>query len=185
VQALKLGDPTAVSASTTFLLAPAYADDADKSWTRSRRVKHSETFPASSVVTWEYPGVRVTWYDGGIKPPRPADLPAGKQLGNDGILFVGNRGVLLSGFTGKPQLLPESRNKTFNPPPKTLPRSTGHYLEWIEAAKGGKPAKCEFGFGSKLAEMALLGCLAVRTGKHLIWDSAAGRTNDTEANALI
>lgn len=185
VQALRLGSPTAVSASSAFLMAPAYANDADQTWTRSRKLRHPETWPASSVVTWEYPGVRVIWYDGGLKPPRPVDLPSGRQLGNDGILFVGNKGVLLSGFTGRPQLLPESRQASFDPPPKTLARSSGHYTEWIEAAKGGKPAKCEFGFGSQLAEMALLGCLAVRSGQYLTWDAAAGRTNSAEANALI
>jgi hypothetical protein len=129
--------------------------------------------------------VRVIWYDGGIKPPRPADLPAGQQLGNDGILFVGSRGLLLSGFTGKPQLLPDARHRSFDPPKKTLARSTGHYAEWVAAAKGGRPAQCEFGFGSRLTEIVLLGCLAVRTGKHLTWDAAAGRTNDADANVLI
>ena len=52
--------------------------------------------------------------------------------------------------------------------------------------KGGPPAKCEFGFGGRLTEMALLGCIAARTGKHLMWDSESGRfTNDNDANQLL
>ena len=90
----------------------------------------------------------------------------------------------LSGFTGGPKLLSEAAS--FTPPEKTLPRTPGHYPEWIAACKGGKPASCEFGFGALLTETALLGVIAVRTGKRLEWDAAAGRfTNDADANALI
>jgi hypothetical protein len=137
-------------------------------------------------VTWDFPEARVTWYDGGLKPPCPADLEPGATLPNDGILFIGDKGVLLSGFTGGPRLLPESKMKSFTPPGKTLTRTTGHYSEFIEACKGGKPANCEFGFGALITETALLGSIAVRTGKRLHWDAAQGRiTNDAEANALI
>jgi hypothetical protein len=92
----------------------------------------------------------------------------------------------MSGFSGGPSLVTEAQKKSFAPPPKTLERSTGHYTEWIEAAKGGKPAKCEFGFGSLLAETALLGAIAQRTGAYLEWDAVQGRfTNNAEANALV
>ena len=71
-------------------------------------------------------------------------------------------------------------------PAKSLPRSIGHYDEWIAAAKGGKPANCEFGFGSLLTETALLGVIAQRTGKYLTWDAESVRiTNDADANALV
>ena len=77
-------------------------------------------------------------------------------------------------------------NAEFTAPAKSLPRSIGHYDEWIAAAKGGKPANCEFGFGSLLTETALLGVIAQRTGKYLTWDAESMRIpNDADANALV
>ncbi|MBI4877346.1 MAG: Gfo/Idh/MocA family oxidoreductase [Acidobacteria bacterium] len=169
VRALELGLPAAVSATSSRQVRTARP---------FRPAVFPETFPDASIVTWEFPGVRVTWFDGGLKPPSPVDLPAA------GILFAGDKGLLLSGFTGGPKLLSEA--PSFTPPAKTLPRTAGHYQEWIAACKGGKPASCEFGFGAQLTEIALLGSIAVRIGKRLEWDAAAGRfTNNVEANALI
>ncbi len=188
-QALKLGPPTSVHASTT-VIRELMIQGGD--WMRSRVVNTPETYPASSIVTWEFPArddlppVRLTWYDGGLKPPRPAELEPQRELGRDGLIFLGDKGVILSGFSGGPHLAPESKSAQFTPPAKTIPRSIGHYLEWIEAAKGGKPANCEFGFGSLLTETALLGVIAQRTGKYLTWDAAAMRiTNDAGANDLV
>ncbi len=94
--------------------------------------------------------------------------------------------MLFSGFTGGPRLIPEARNAAYTPPPKTLPRTIGHYQEWIQAGKGGQPANCNFEFGSLLAEVALLGTIAQRTGKALSWDAANMRfTNDPAASGYV
>jgi hypothetical protein len=45
---------------------------------------------------------------------------------------------------------------------------------------------CNFEFGSLIAETALLGVIAQRTGKFLVWDSENMRiTNDSAANELV
>lgn len=189
-RALKVGPPVAVSAANSFIMIPALKGDGDEPWMRAKRVKTSETFPSASIVTFDFApdangrAVRLYWYDGGLKPPRPAELPPDKTLPSAGLMFVGDRGLLLNGFSGGPQLLigPEG----FTPPPKTMSRTEGHYAEWINAAKGGRPASCEFGFAALLTETALLGALAQRTGRYLQWDSRQCKiTNDPEANALI
>jgi predicted dehydrogenase len=188
--ALKLEQPTSVHASTSFQMVPAPKEKADESWMRARTLKLTETFPSASHVTWDFPAraglppVRLHWYDGGIRPSPPTALRNGKRFGADGLMFVGDNGVLLSEFTGgKPHI---AGNEGARPPEKTLERTIGHYAEWIAACKGGKPARCEFGFGSLLTEVALLGVIAQRTKRYLEWDAAAGRfTNDTEANGMI
>jgi hypothetical protein len=82
--------------------------------------------------------------------------------------------------------LPESANQNYTPPKKNMPRSSGHYAEWIAAAKGGPPAMCEFGFASYLTELTLLGAIAQRTGKFLEWDAAAMRfSSDAEATQML
>ncbi|MCW5980831.1 MAG: Gfo/Idh/MocA family oxidoreductase [Bryobacteraceae bacterium] len=188
VRALNLEHPVSVSATSAAVVRGLYAP------TKGLRPKPAslpETAPHSAIITWNFPArgdappVRVTWYDGGLKPPRPLELEPERELDGDGILFVGDKGVLLSGFTGGPALLPESRNKEYQPPEPSLPRTIGHYQEWIEACKGGKPASCEFGFGGMLTEIGLLGNLAVRAGKLLTWDPVSRKTNDADANRYI
>jgi hypothetical protein len=126
------------------------------------------------------------WYEGGLRPPRPTGMAPDRSLGADGLLFVGEKGVLLSGFSGGPRFLSDEQQQAITPPPKTLPRTAGHYLEWIEACKGGKPATCNFEFAAPLAEIALLGVIAQRTGRYLAWDSAQMQfTNDAGANQFL
>lgn len=189
VTALGLGAPLRVSASVAEVRIPLGPGDKPH-WSGSRRANLSDSFPHASIVTWEFAGgARVIWYDGGLKPARPAEMgPGAPALAGSGLLFVGDRGVLSTGFTGgEHRLYPESRATEFAPPPATIERSKGHYQEWVAACKGGKPAFCEFGFGGALTELVLLGNLAVRgpAGKTLEWDAAAGRTSDAAANAWI
>ena len=184
-RALNLKYPTAVQASSTFVVEPIIENKDGRVSAKHRQVKFPETFPNSSIITWDFPAVRMHWYEGGLKPPAPADWGA-RPLPEAGILFVGDNGVLFSGFSGGPRLLPESKNKAYTPPAKTIPRSIGHYEEWIQAAKGGKPANCNFDFASLLAETALLGVVATRTGKYLAWDAESARfTNDADANQYV
>ena len=69
----------------------------------------------------------------------------------------------------------------FVPPPKTLPRSIGHYREWIEAMKGGPPPAANFEFEGPIAEALLLGNVALRTGEKLRWDSANLKVTNVDA----
>jgi len=173
-KALKLTHPTSVHASSTRLFP--------------------ETAPWASIVHYDFPArdtmpaVKVTWYDGGLKPRRPDGLDGDKELAAEGLFFVGDKGTLFCGFTGgNPRILPESRAKEFQPPAKTLPRSVGHYREWIDACKGGQPAGCNFDFAGTLNEVVLLGNIAVRlASKKLYWDPANMKfTNDDQANRFI
>ncbi|MEK7407815.1 MAG: Gfo/Idh/MocA family oxidoreductase [Acidobacteriota bacterium] len=191
-RALKLGPPASAHASSTAVMQPVMDKTGERLLVKRRVASFPETFPHSAIITWEFPArgdlppARVTWYEGGLKPPRPLELEAGQPLPASGILFAGEKGVLLSGFSGGPRLVPEEKTKAYTPPPKTTPRTVGHYQEWVEACKGGKPANCEFEFATLITETALLGTVAVRTGKHLVWDAATMRiTNDADANQYV
>jgi predicted dehydrogenase len=154
-----------------------------------------ESYPSWDVITYEFaakgdrPAVKMVWHDGGKMPPRPAGLEPGRKLQDNGIYFVGDKGVILcGGWSGPPHLLPESKMKDFEPPPKTIPRSIGHHAEWIRACKQGKPedAKAGFAYSGPFTEALLVGNLAVRLQKRIEWDSAAMKaTNAPEADALI
>jgi predicted dehydrogenase len=153
-----------------------------------------ETYPKASTVHFTFPArdtmppVKVTWYDGGLRPPRPEELDKGQELPGEGLLFIGDKGCILCGFTGaNPALLPESRRKAFEPPPKALPRSIGHDREWIEACKGNKNAPgANFGFSGPVTEAILLGNVALRAGRRLVWNRAELKAaNAPTAQALI
>ena len=194
-RALKLTYPTSVNSTSIIVRELAPPGQANPLWTFSRTLKFPESFPGAEIVTWDFPArgdlppVRLHWFDGGLKPPRPADLEAGQSLPPEGVYYVGDKGVLLvgGGAAGKANvLLPAAKFKDFTAPPKTIPRTIGHYKEWILAAKGGPPANANFDFSRLTAETALLGVISARTGKHLFWDPQNMRfTNDDDANQYI
>ncbi len=174
--ALKLGPPISVHASST----PSYP----------------ETVPLASLVHYQFPsrgslpGVTLHWYDGGLLPARPAELDDDRPLDpEDGILFVGDRGqMLVEGWGGeRPRLIPDSRNREYPRPPKTLPRSVGHYEEWIQACKTGSTTRSGFDFAGPLTEAVLLGSIAIRLGNEkLVWDSPNLKTpNYPEAEKFL
>jgi len=61
-----------------------------------------------------------------------------------------------------------------------------HYGEWTLACKTGARTVCPIEFGCEMTELALLGTLALRTGRLLEWDAQAMRvTNNEEANEWV
>jgi hypothetical protein len=163
-----------------------------------KRLDTPECQGSANVVTWEFPArgalppLKVHWYDGGMKPLPPEGVPPNAlSQRSDGILFVGEKGVMQTGYYGssKPMLLaPKEKFQDFQAPPKTLRRceESNHYTEWTAACKSGAETVCPLDFGCELAEMALLGTLALRCETPLEWDAAAMRvTNDAEANLYL
>ncbi len=194
-RALKLGAPISVQAA-------------------SSRV-NEETYPLASMVTYQYPargkepqahntyvkglsGVaaggiemppcKLVWYDGGLRPPRPDVLPEGAMMGDNGRMIVGDKGILMGN-----SIYPRERRAEVGEIPKPLPRSPGHYVEWINACKGGPAAASNFDYAGPLAEAVLLGNVALRvqlreelTRARLLWDGPNLKvTNLEEANKFI
>ncbi|NNM31066.1 MAG: Gfo/Idh/MocA family oxidoreductase [Akkermansiaceae bacterium] len=130
-------------------------------------------------VTWEHAprsgpaaldaGVKVIWYHGG-KEHRPS-IDTGMDLGKwfNGILFVGDDGMLLADY-GKRFLLPEKKFRNFEPPGPTIAKSPGHYNEWLAACRGEGSTLCNFEYSGSLIEHNLLGTTAYRAGKKLQWE---------------
>src|SRR5687768_5833517 len=154
---------------------------------------NGETYPAWSIVKYQFAQrgergpVKLTWYDGGKLPPRPEELEPERQWQPDmnATLYVGEKGKLLAG-RGGPRLIPEAKMKDFIKPEQTIPRSIGHYKEWVAACKGGKPAMSNFDYAARLTEMVLLGNVAIRAGKKIEWDPEKAKIkNVAKADHLI
>lgn len=165
-KALNLGQPTSVEASSTKL--------------------NPETYPLGVIARYEFPAredhppLRLTWYDGGLKPPRPPGLESGEGMRD--TLYLGEKGILMG-----PRLLPDALADGYQRPPKTLPRSPGHYHEWVAACRGGPPAGANFvDHAGLLTEVCLLGNVAVRAQGRIEWDAANLRvTNNPAANRWL
>ena len=176
-RSLNLSHPTTIEATYAQTFDPGTGQKLDL----------TESWPVASIVTYEFPArdnmppVKVTWYDGGLKPPRPAEYEEGRDWGREGVLFMGDKGNMVNG-----RIVPETKMQAYTLPPKTLPRSPGHMAEWIRAIKGGEPGGSDFQYASMVTEAVLLGNIAIRTGKRLVWDAANMQIiNDAEANALL
>lgn len=179
VRALKLTAPTSVEAVSTRV--------------------NSETYPVGSVVTYHFPArdpmppVKLVWHDGGLRPARPKVLRDGDVMGDNGILLVGEDGVLLTDWDTPWKIYPEARASEVGQPPKVLERSPGHHEEWLQACKGGPPPGSNFDWAGPLTEIVLLGNVGLRsqlredlTQKQLLWNSEQlAFTNHEPANQYL
>ncbi len=166
-KALKLRYPTSISASASMVF--------------------EETAPLASIVTFEFPArdgmppLRLVWYDGGLKPPRPRQLEAGRRLPGSGEMYIGDKGIILGN-----RIIPESKMNAYKLPPKTLKRRSGTWGEWVEAIRGGEPAGCNFDWAQVITEAVLLGNIAIRSNKTLQWDAEKMKfANNDKANAHV
>jgi hypothetical protein len=119
-------------------------------------------------------------------------MPGGK-LAKSGCLLIGTKGMLFSpdDYGATYQLLPKTDFAGFQPPAPSLPRGSGparlwHYQEWVDGCKGGSKTLSNFDYASRLTEVALLGNVAVRTGKKITWDAEAMKAiGCPEAEAFV
>jgi hypothetical protein len=66
------------------------------------------------------PPVRLTWYDGSLRPPRPPELEEAREMGleNEGLLFIGDKGTIMCDFTDKTRVDSRVKMKGFIRQPK-------------------------------------------------------------------
>lgn len=178
-RALKLGAPVSVEVSSTRV--------------------NEETYPVGSMITYHFPArdelppVKLVWYDGGLRPPRPAAIQDGDTMGTNGLMLIGDDDAVLMSDWNSWKIYPEERAKQYGAPPKKLARSAGHHQEWIDACKGGPAAGSNFDWAGPMTETVLLGNVALRsqlredlTHKPLKWDAASlAFTNHDAANRYL
>ena len=139
-------------------------------------------FPARG----DKPPVKITWYSGGPKPPKPESMKDA-ELPDRGVMFVGEKGHIMDrAYSASPLLLEPELRENFKEPTATLATTNGHYQDWIDAARGGAPASSNFEYGAHLTEITLLGVVALRVGKKIEWDQESmSVTNSNEADRII
>ncbi|HKS36376.1 MAG TPA: Gfo/Idh/MocA family oxidoreductase [Verrucomicrobiae bacterium] len=156
---------------------------------------NSETAPLWSIITYEFPArggrppVKMTWYDGGKRPS--ADLVKDTEVSDNGIILIGRKDTLyVPNYWGAGKFLSGAKVEDFKSIPEALPRPAGfernHHQEWLDACKGGPKALSNFDYAGPMTEAVLLGNVALRAGRKILWDAAKLKiTNVPEANQFL
>ena len=136
---------------------------------------HPECTPSWLTVDYHYapsgdrPPIHLTWYNG--KDNRPPEIARRQAPGwGAGSLFIGDKGMLIADYE-RHKLLPEDQFAGPRPSRESIPKSIGHYNEWIKACKEGSPTTCNFEYATALTETVLLGNVAYRAGAKIRWDT--------------
>jgi predicted dehydrogenase len=150
-------------------------------WAINAKIQY--VFPATAYT--ESPTVRVTWYDGDMRPPAEIQaLLEGDKLPDQGSVFVGTKGVMLLPHIGMPQLYPLKKYEEY-PMPKIS--SENHWKQFVDACLGEGRTSAHFDYAGPLTETVLLGGVATRfPNQTLEWNAQRMRfTNVRAANSYL
>ncbi|MAS92173.1 MAG: oxidoreductase [Verrucomicrobiales bacterium] len=180
VWAFGLGLPTKIS-----------VEKADRSTPGSEKDSH----PSSCIINYEFAAgenhgpIKIKWLDGQYKIPRPEGMRADKETPDNGCVYVGSKHTMMHGSHGGTPTIIDSNYASFEAPAKTMERSPGHYVEWIDAIQAGDPskAKSNFDVAAPLTETLLLGVIGslMGPGTELTWDAENMTTGNAEADKLV
>ncbi len=186
---------------------------------------HPEGAPPSSFITLHFDPtpkskggpIEMTWSDGGIRPAHPAVIPADHDIGGhnsqNGVLIIGENGVISTNINDSSPLMPKLylNDGTTEFGPETGPQDEpeyGHQRRWVDAVKAGygspehKALTSSFDYAGPMTETVLMGNLAIRSymlrkdvgdgrteffaRRKLLWDGENMRiTNVEEANQFV
>lgn len=145
----------------------------------------NQTYPTWSIIKTHF-GERegrapltLTWYDGGNNLPEDKraykSLLHGEDATGSGLLIVGDKGSFFSknDYGAEYTLLPKEQYKDYKKPEPSLPRSPGHFKEFVQAIQANDPSKAlsNFDYAGRLTETVLLGVVALKVGGRIEWDA--------------
>lgn len=182
-QELELDSPIMVESSPTHVC--------DLRDNVSYKIVNDYSFPLACSVRFRFaqkgqrPQIDLYWYDGGVKPPAPEELlRENKELPPEGIMFVGENGIIMGGFTGENMRIVSGKKQNV---PEPTPKNDERYGSWLEAFKGGRPSYGDFTLAGPISDAFNLAAVSLRLGgKRLLWDAQNMRiTNLPEANKYL
>ena len=153
------------------------------------------SFPLSSLIQLSFPkqdklpAFDLYWYDGGMKPFIPDELEEdGRDMPEEGMMFVGDKGKILAGFRGEdPEIIPSRLMKAYQGD-KVLPeREHGRRSNtWAAAIKEDVESPGSFIYAGPVTEAINLAAVALRARKKVDYDSENMKiTNDDDANKYL
>lgn len=196
-RALKLGYPSVIECEIASRMYP-------ETFPLTSRIRFE--FPEREGL----PPIKFWWYDGNpedpLKPLRPDAgtiheiVNARNNLPGSGALIIGQKGKLFSPddygakflvcMNGQENFVPGEESEACKAVPETIPRNefpgggtTRHMAEWFQMMKTGTPAYSNFEIAGYLAEVILLGCVALRVGEgvRMEWDGPGAKSPNVAA----
>lgn len=153
VWALDLGYPTEVSATGGRFILKDDGDAYD-----------------NHEVLMRYPGLTMTWMSS-LTNSYGFDFARGQEPRRRlGIYFHGENGTLMADYE-KHQILPEgNKMEGMHIPPKSIPPSPGHELEWLECIRTRKQPSCNPGYHVRIDVPIALSTLSLKIGRSISFD---------------
>jgi predicted dehydrogenase len=145
------------------------------------------SFPLATTTYYEFPArgsmppVKLTWYDGGLTPPKPVEIGDELLNGEGGILYIGSKGKMMQETYGaNPRLLPDAKQASTAKPKHTLPRipHEAHEMNWVDTIRGQQEISCPFDYAAQLTEVMLLGIVSLRAGGKILYDGTNRRVTN-------
>jgi hypothetical protein len=180
---LKLGSPSAILGSSTMLM--------------------SDSCPSAQKVTYRFPArdnlpklglpeCELTWYDGGLRPNIPFDMPEGKKFDGNGVcIFYGTKDTMVVGTYGYDPFLVSGREPKV-PELCRIVKNDNHQQDWLRACKESAdsriPASSDFAISGPLNENIVMGVAAVRLqelDQWLKWDGEKMRFTNIPEGAKL
>ncbi len=185
--ALKLGAPKAFQASSSLVNTESAPVSAQVTY----------LFPARENLPWcALPELTLIWYDGGLMPPRPFDLPFDAPMDpGGGFMFIGSKATLIAKAYGSDWKVYKNGQEV-TPDPKVKieripddPNGGGrHEMHWVSCCKNGGTPASNFSYSGPFNEMVVMGNLAVRMQslqKTLFWDSDNMKVTNISADEKL
>jgi hypothetical protein len=170
---------------------------------------NQESYPKDSRIHFSFPvrgnlvAMDLWWYDGGRKPD-PYLLEHVEKLMDEvprsGCLIMGDKGMLFSPddygarffvkLWDEKELVTSEEHAGVASVPVTIPRNKfsgsadqKQMAEFLAACKGEGSCYSSFDIAATLTETILLGCVALRAGKRLVWNSKEMTVSNVPAAA--
>jgi hypothetical protein len=139
-----------------------------------------DSYASATDICWDFaargdmPAMKLWWHDGGRQAPKEFTkeyFTTYRSVPGNAVLFIGEKGLLSSdcwGVGGVVKLKDDAKfrgvqdHHACKPVPVTLPRAPGHHGEWLAACKGGPKTFQGFETAAMVAEIAMVGMLAMR-----------------------
>lgn len=173
-------------------------------------VKDCRECPDTQEVLWEYPELLIRYSTLAHNSYGPNGHPGNKPFGGYGIMLQGTKGTLFIDRAGY-QITPQMREHTeefsqnyreafddlaglglYYTSEADAERGTTslqhrpHVRDFLDCVKSRKRPAGDIEIGHRSTAVCLIGNIALRTGRKLLWDREAERfTNSDEANALL
>jgi hypothetical protein len=162
-------------------------------------VRNDFSFPEGCTVKFKYPAngdrppVDLFWWDGGIRPTVPEELIAINEddLPAEGMMFVGAKGKILTGFNiQNPRLFSKKKKEVKAPTPPENSYENSKMINaltlFAKSCKAGTQYPGSFPEAEGLTEAVNLYAASLRAQKLLKYDATSRQiTNNADANKYL